>query len=367
MNSQSRKWLFKFLMFCILLAGLVLLDFIFGWFFQPYGTYLNKQQYGLESYSTNPRGYFDHVQVNGQMFYTIDRRTEKNRAHEFTEFESDSLKILAIGDSFTFAQGVKLNDTYIKKLESLNTLPKTYGLNISDVGANIKMAYNQLEAFYATRPQVKPRVVIYGYVLNDPIVTRSSQNIQPLDYNAEAVDAKFDLGLANDFINTRVPVIKSLRSDLFKFLGEHSNILDFGISILERNEISGRTIAYYQDIHDVNKNGQGLAETAEIFRKMNQLAEGNGARFLVLIFPLLYEINGDYPFFETHEYLKKMLNDSKIESIDLQPVFSKYSDEELWVHAVDQHPNELAQALTAEEIQYWLMKEQYVDLSNIKN
>src|SRR5208337_4253161 len=95
------------------LAALFCLDRLFGLFAPAYPTYLNRKLYPWDSYATNYRNYFDVTGIgpDGKPYYTIDRSHEAGaRADEKTKFEPGSIQIVAIGDSFTYGQGIKLTD-----------------------------------------------------------------------------------------------------------------------------------------------------------------------------------------------------------------------------------------------------------------
>jgi hypothetical protein len=64
-------------------------------------------------------------------------------------------------------------------------------------------------------------------------------------------------------------------------------------------------------------------------------------------FSILINLNGDYPFNPIHDPVKSFCAESKIPCLDLRETFRDFSGPELWVHPVDQHPNETAHRLTA--------------------
>ncbi|MGZ3691402.1 MAG: hypothetical protein ACXVAX_07860 [Pseudobdellovibrio sp.] len=350
---KLRISLILFTVFC-----LFVLDRIFGYIFPAYPVYLNKHRYGYDSYTTNPRNYFD-LEItgdDGSKIYSIDRSHEQDRRHEHTEFSGKALPVLAIGDSFTEGQGVKLKDTYIKQIEGSFGDRTIYGLNYGVSGYNIPEVTAELEHFYESKPHVLPELVVYAYVLNDPIILPDVPN-QITEPDTNHYLAKIDKqegGIAYDLLNLRVYIIRSLRSNWLRYLASVSRIVDFALAQFERERLSSHTVQYYLDIHNPYKNSQGLMQTFSDITKMKTLVEKNHGRFLVLIYPMLFHLDGDYPLAPAHQYLDEQLTERKIDHIDLKEPLSHRKTEELWVHAVDQHPNEIAHKIVADTLSVWM-------------
>ena len=77
-------------------------------------------------------------------------------------------RILGIGDSFTYGQGVKSEDTYLKQLES--RLRRRYPgrsfqtINLGVPGYNTVQEY---ELLARSGPAYHPHLIVVGFVLND--------------------------------------------------------------------------------------------------------------------------------------------------------------------------------------------------------
>lgn len=336
------------------LALLFGIDRLFGVLFPAPPVFLNKKTFDYDSYATNPRGYFDiKGERDGQIFFSIDRSHEKDRSYEFARIPKDSIPIVAIGDSFTFGQGVKLKDTYIKRLERIHSRRPIYGLDCAVSGANIRRVVREFDDYFSNPRRPNPALIIYGYVLNDPYVgPGSGGKISELAENANTDDDELRYPL--DLINLRTNVVQLLRSPSARFLASHSRIMDYAIAAMERRDMSLRAVQYYLDIHDPLKNGQGLSRTLDAIQSMKDASERKGARFVVALFPIFYKIGSGYPFLKVHAYLSAQLRARGVDVVDLYPGYVGYKDEDLWVHPVDQHPNELAQKIAANEIEAWM-------------
>ena len=325
------------------LTALYGIDRAFGHFFPAYPAFLMP---GL--YRTNDRGYFDGTEVgrDGKLYYAVDRHRERDRAYKDVRFEKGSLQVIAIGDSFTYGQGVKLEDTYIKRLEHARAPRRIYGINLGESGADVSDVLKQLRT---NLDRYKPDLIVYGYVLNDPIEHRDS-TAAPLDEENPFPDD----GTRWDLINLRTPAMLAARGAAARWAGRHSRIVDFLFATIEKKRVSARSIQHYLDLHDPAKNTRGIAETISMIGLMNKMAESKGSRFVVMIFPILFNIDSDYPLLPVHRFLTGKLSEMGIDSIDLLPSFSRFKAEKLWVAPSDQHPNEVAQGLAADQIERWM-------------
>ena len=79
------------------------------------------------------------------------------------------------------------------------------------------------------------------------------------------------------------------------------------------------------------------------------LLELGGAELVVVVLPLLYDFE-NYPFMAVHAALSDLGETHGIQLVDALTVLSQHKASDLWVHAIDHHPNEVAHALVADAI-----------------
>ena len=88
--------------------------------------------------------------------------------------------------------------------------------------------------------------------------------------------------------------------------------------------------------------------------KLKELAERRSARIGLVIFPVLAGLTGDYPFREICDEIESFALHNGIPVHNLLPAFEGKRAPELWVSALDQHPNELGHAIAAESMRPFL-------------
>jgi hypothetical protein len=319
------------------------------YFFSAPPKYLNKSIFPWESYPTNYRNYFDKAKLNGITYFTINRKFSEQ---DYTKkpLPQGRTKVLGIGDSFTEGQGVRFKDTYIKRLELID--PKLFGINVGRSDSSLKQVQ---WAFNKHASRVKPDFVFYGYCLNDMEINKKNTTITPLDFDHEH-QYKGDIGLKWDFIMKRSTAIDRGRSSNIYNLIKWSPILSRLYEFYELNQISKNTIQHYKDIYSTNKNSEGINSTLKTIKTMQNESKKLKAKFVVIIFPLLYWPNGNYDILEAQNTFIQKLKEKNISFIDMTPVWMVHNDKKLWVHPFDQHPNDFAHGLVANEIKKFIDK-----------
>lgn len=106
----------------------------------------------------------------------------------------------------------------------------------------------------------------------------------------------------------------------------------------------------------------GSAETAEwrLARKnlleIRRLAEARGARVGLVVFPVLVELAGDYPFQAICAEILRFCEEAGIPAMNLLDAYRGKQATELWVSSLDQHPNVEGHRIAADGIEPFLLE-----------
>src|SRR5437667_285648 len=107
--------------------------------------------------------------------------------------------------------------------------------------------------------------------------------------------------------------------------------------------------AWYAELYG-ERNREGWARTRGYIERMHRAMRLRGGHFLVATWPVLAHLDGDYPFGQIHDAVGRFCHAAGIAWLDLLPALRGRPAEELWVHALDAHPNEVAHRLAAESL-----------------
>lgn len=304
----------------------------------------------LDCYPSNPRGYFD-----------IDLRRPESRAryHMMAPLRYDSLaarapwavesrfnslgfrevepspppagvkRVVVFGDSFTEGQGVRADDVMARLLQrSLDArAPRSFEVRN---GGRRAHDFPELRDVWRTALRYEPNVLVYAMVLND--VERSPEFAARHSH-------------IHDWIMLRE------QEEWEAVAGQPplgSQLVGFVRHRVDTWRVARETTRWYREMYG-EANRSGWAATQEYIREMNRTQLERGGVFVLALWPLLVDLD-DYPFDGVHREIERFCLQAGIRFLELRPALAAYPSESLWVHAVDHHPNELANRLAAKAL-----------------
>jgi len=275
------------------------------------------------TYPSNPRGYFDH---NSGIDHKFNSRGWRDDEHT-VEKPDNTLRILALGDSYLFGQGVKRKDLFIEQLprllaSKLETHQEIETINTGQSAYNTEM---ELKLLRESGLAYQPDAVLLSFVPNDV-----EPNIFAEGHKVEFFSEFTNSYVTNDWL--------SRYSELWMFLRRSLAYYTLGQRHLQ-NSID----SYLDDSEKWQKCRSALLD-------MRNLCEEYDVPLLVVIFPFFVNLNGDYPFQPIHDQVVSTCEDKGIAVLDLRESYRNYRGPELWVHPTDQHPNDVAHQIAAEAI-----------------
>ncbi len=227
-------------------------------------------------------------------------------------------RIIVLGDSFSFGFQVSQEKIFPYLIEqALQTKDQKYEvLNLAVSGYALK---DEVITLKYKGMKWKPEVIIVGYVMNDP-------EVEPI----QQIPAYF-----------REPS-----------WWQYSHVMRLFARGKKRIEIMFKGGGdYYRYLHTDQKSWTSVLNG---FDSIRQMADGNNAKVVVILFPDLWHKWDKYPYLDLHKQVAASARDEGFEVIDLLEYFSPYSPSELRVSGSDGHPNELAHTLTAQAILEYL-------------
>lgn len=297
----------------------------------------------------NYSGIFENTRlsINEHGFRDRSYSIDKNRG---------SYRILNLGNSITFGQGVVIDSVYSKQLEVLlNAEPDTVHYEVINAGVEGYNSFQEYVYFKMKGIKFKPDVVLVGYCLTDPLVITSTKDpfIQNLADSSSVVTPNPDTmaPLKNStqieaFSGNKPPIL-----DLIKqYLDLHSMLYQFLHQLVHNlKEDMGIRPPLFQ-LLDKEATNDGWTRSAEALSQLADLARESNTKIVLVIFPVLYKLD-NYPFGLVHEFVRTMAQQSGIAVIDLLPVYRKYQTGTLKISPSDSiHPNVLGHRLAAQTI-----------------
>jgi lysophospholipase L1-like esterase len=273
---------------------------------------------GRHAFPSDPRGYFD---PDASLSYRINalgfRGPETTLAKPPGRF-----RIVGLGDSFTFGTGVRVEHTFLAVLEKrLAEAQGAEGIEVLNLGV---MGFDTPQEVALLRQlglELGPDFVVICFFLNDA--------------RGGAVHARFNAAPGRPGA-----------------LWRSSHLLELVAWQLERRRQVSRLVSDYERSFAADAPGWVAARRA--LAEAAGLAQHEGFDLALTIFPVLWQLSGDYPFRAIHETVRREAEGLGIAVHDLLPAFQGHDGPELWVHPTNQHPNEIAHAIAGESLARFL-------------
>ncbi len=295
--------------------------------------YVNKPSTTITfQYDSNPRGYFkpgnvvDHV-TNSWGF----------RGPEFAAARSPgNVRLLFVGDSFTFGEGVNFEDTFAEVTAQL--LPRRLGRdNLKVESCNVGVGgYNTTDELFLLKsiePDLRPDAVVLCYVLND-----AEPPLFQVDPLRGPVRQHRGAEVPEGLNEPRPPETLLYRSRVAQVVWRYA----------AGREQTRRTEAYYLSLYAPDS--AGWKESRDALREAGEFCRREKVPLVVMVFPILHKLNADYPFRAIHDMITQEAQNDGAVVLDLLPSFLGNNAADLRVHPTDQHPNEKAHRIAAEAL-----------------
>ena len=308
-------------------------------------------------YPTNPRGYFEPCSTEahqGAPAFCVDRVDDVWAACEDAEARApdpETWTVMALGGAFTDGTGVFTGDAWpsalgrdLEALEGRRTQARV--VNCGKAGSRASAIAAR---YLAQHERHTPDVVVVSVTL-------------------DSADVPADAALPGDALLTNVSFQIPTREaysrlitedDLWTTLVQGSALARLMVERVTTRQVAVDTLDRYRAIWATSEEPwiEGFSANIEAVK---DAVEAQGGHVLVVLWPLLVALD-DYPFWEVHGRIARILGERGVEVLDLLPTFADRAPAELRVHVVDWRPNEVAHALAAKAIGAELERRRWSD------
>lgn len=264
------------------------------------------------------------------------------RGPEFTLEPAPGVRrIVFLGDSFTFGEGVIHEETYAERtrslLEEAEPGRRTESINLGVGGYN---TFQEAAVLRTLGLALKPSAVAVGFTLNDAEPELFRRNPATGEMERRPVEE-----IAGEGAGAVDPPVTGLyRSRVARLI--------WGFFTGRRQ--TARTLRRYRELYaegsaDWERCRGAIAEMGAALREA-------GIPGYAVLFPLLHRI-GDDPFRAEREKAAKEFEKAGFRVIDVAPALAGKRDVELWVHPADHHPNEIVHRAAAELLAARILKD----------
>ncbi len=242
-------------------------------------------------------------------------------------------RLLVIGDSFTYGAGVEIPETFVKKTERMAHEEVSKRIEIWNCGFPGWDTEREVEYLENTALGYSPDMITICFYLNDATDWEEHPMIFSEWYKSME---------KNNFLDKV--------SYLYRWL--HKRLLSMKIT---RETTRAFKEAYFTPVDGVDR----WTLCKRSLRKARNLCDQNDIPFTLMIFPILVQLNENYPFISIHERIKRFCEQFDIPVLDLLPAFQGQDAMSLRVRINDAHPNAEGHTIAAKAFYSWLKEQNY--------
>jgi lysophospholipase L1-like esterase len=274
----------------------------------------------------------------------------------------NTFRIVVLGDSYTYGQGVERDKTFPAQLEKLlNNMGSGVRfevINLGFCGLNT-MIEKQILVEYGINPDTwapdsnyrglayQPDLVLLEYTLNDSSTSWREPG------QVKGFDDRFRTGEVVLRVNSgpyRIP----LPDAMDKFFTMHSRL--YLALVSGYNQLLGRIGlreagkgAIEATLSRYDENFQGWKWMNQALQELSTIGRYTDIPIVMAIYPDMVSLSS-YPFVSAHQKVKSKAESYGIPTLDMLPYFQGKNERDLIATPFDAHPNAKAQAIAARAI-----------------
>ena len=285
-------------------------------------------------YESDPRGYFGTDQTVGHTTNSLGFRggefplveTRDGSIEAIGEKPDGVLRIVFLGDSVTFGEGVHDSDTFVERVGRGLSTRLSRPIEVYNFGVGGHNTSDARWVWQRYAHHLDPDLVVYTFVLNDA---------EPRLFRLEQTSGQ----------PTRIP--RSIEARWTEWTSQPegwwtgSRLARLAWKLQAGWKLDRKTLGYYRELNaSYSPHWHACREQLEALQQIEPTP-------LVVVFPMLFDLAA-HPFRPVHLAITDTCSQTEI--IDLWETLAGRAGNntpELWVHPTDTHPNEIAHKFAA--------------------
>jgi len=256
------------------------------------------------------------------------------RNREISQIKSSNVvRILALGDSYTWGEGLHESELITYKIEKHldSVYTQTVEVINSGIGAfNKRDEYNQLVRLY---PVYYPDMVILFFFTND---------LLPKDSSGESLSWKAKTNF---------------------FLRENSKFYAFSYYLVKssfNSIISTPEFILPEEYFDFSDSNLGWVRFKKYLLEIKKYCQIKKAELIFVFIPTLTNLDSNYPYAELKENVSKYVIENNVQFFSFYDIFAPYKPIDLWVSKENTHWNDKATTIASDALSNYLISNELI-------
>ncbi|MBN1880294.1 SGNH/GDSL hydrolase family protein [bacterium] len=251
-----------------------------------------------------------------------------------------TIRILAVGDSFTWGLGVAEEDCWVEQLEWMLQKQTTRKVDVINTGVGSWNTEVEAAFLQGRGMALDPDAVILGFLINDFRATDTGYAIDDRGYLVTRYKDAEGRGEARKLHLQSLLYEEEPRGNILIRIAESSHLVRW---------ISSRQVKTEPGRLMMSNDGRSKTRTWNALARIYMLTQEVGIPLYVLIFP-----NVEDPILAADkadlDELASLCQAAKVPSLRMETALTGIPPQALWVHPRDRHPNARAHHLYAQYI-----------------
>lgn len=250
------------------------------------------------------------------------------------EKPSKTIRILALGDSFIWGDGLPEKELITVKLEKLLTQHFNQNVEIINAGICGFNTKDELQQLQRLHPVYKPDAVMQFFFTNDLLTTDSLNKIT------------------------------SWRTNTITWLNQNVKFYSFLYYLIKSTinaEIATPDFMLPSDYFNLDDTKPGWVDFKKYTLEIKQFCDDKKMNYCFVLIPTLTNLDSNYPYKELNKKVAAYIDSLGAPFLSYFSLFSKHKPTDLWVSKENTHWNGFATSLAANELTNFILSNKFLD------
>ena len=270
-----------------------------------------------------------------------DIRDRLERQDHSLERLQSTINIMVLGDSVAYGVGVPFETAFPQRLEALLETPQYDDVTVLNAAVSGYTPYNQLQQYVSRDRDVPVNLVVVAFAMNDIVDPELHWNYTDDAIENIPLEAYPNLRYHEEHV---VPILEARRkereqggTELGRLVRSAVNVTNIPDQDASHAVVDGRRWSTYITGEDTisievltDYDSQEWVWLRGMYDRLADEIAKDGARLVVLVLPLAYQMDAEYPFLPQKQFAR-YCEERSLMCLDLLPAFRVRGGESLFL------------------------------------